>query len=85
MTAPDLDDLIERLQRRPYGAMDDDQCRSQAAAALVQLREERDALAKDAGRYRWLREQQGIRNANLCWLGRRETLDAAIDAAKEKP
>ena len=40
MTPADLDALIERLQRRRYGAMDDDQCRSQAAAALVQLREE---------------------------------------------
>ena len=44
MTLPDLDALIERLQRRPYGAMDDDQCRSQAAAALVQLREENARL-----------------------------------------
>ena len=67
----DFDALIERLQgfnppdRTIASQRDYSQAIHDAAAALVQLREERDALAKDAGRYRWLREQQGIRNAIL--------------------
>ena len=62
------------------------------AAEFVRLLEaENAALRVDALRYRWLREQNYYVDATLCVVDRSEDhprladLDAAIDAAQEKP
>lgn len=57
--------------------------------AAAQLKQERDALARDAARYRWLRQPNPLhREAHIAvlthnggWVASGERADAAIDAA----
>ena len=53
-------------------------------ARIAALEAERDALKQDAGRYRWLRDPNNDTEGTLPELSG-VALDAAIDAAKEKP
>ncbi len=59
-------------------------------ARVIELQAERDALAKDAARYRWLRSLDGTCSGPACvnfnigfdWIEQHgDELDAAIDAA----
>jgi hypothetical protein len=62
---------------------------------LTRAYEQRDALKVDAERYRWLRSNRRVGNAKLMmWatgqgryddVSQEDAMDAAIDAAKEKP
>lgn len=51
---------------------------------VVCLRAERDALAKDAARYRWLREHV-VATGLALWMGQHQTLSEAVDAARVAP
>ena len=65
--------------------------RKEAEARIAALEAERDGLAKDAARYRWLREKLVYQKSGphygwtLDELIPGDERDAAIDAAKEKP
>ena len=64
-------------------------------ARIAALEAEREALAKDAERYRWLRSNRRVGNAKLMmWatgqgryddVSQVDAMDAAIDAARSKP
>ena len=76
--------LADWLERRTNVMLQD----GQAAAELRRLVAEVEALRADAERYRWLRDNKFKHNGHcLALIGPilwEETLDAAIDAAKEK-
>ena len=52
-------------------------------ARIAELLEERDELAKDAARYRWLRDREIPEWLDL-WHQNPDRIDAAIDEAMEK-
>jgi hypothetical protein len=79
MNEKDLDALIRQLGKVPSDTLS-----LKAAAALRELRAERDALREDAERYQWLREQPTMARSigRYAWS---DELDALIDAARRKP
>lgn len=81
-------DLIARLRQMAAGLHDDMSTGAEAADALEAQAREIEALRADAGRYRWLRDEDDDPVCSMRQLftmtGKPKDVDAAVDAAMRK-